>query len=197
MSWKSFIVGFIIGLIVIPIAAWAYLKFGYAPVATSAPPMPFETYFAHMALNARVFKDAPQNDPVPANESNYMAGAMFYREDCAVCHGLPDQPKTAIANGMFPKPPQLFHGKGVSDDPPGETYWKIRNGIRLSGMPGYQNALTDEQMWQIADLLANSDKLPATVQQALRQPDSVNISGLVQGSPPPANSAAQKTIDHK
>jgi mono/diheme cytochrome c family protein len=65
---------------------------------------------------------------------------------------------------MFPKPPELFKGKGVTDDPPEESYWKVANGIRLSGMPSYEKALTQEQMWQVSLLLANADKLPAEVQ---------------------------------
>ena len=36
-------------------------------------------------------------------------------------------------------------------------------------MPAYQNALNDEQIWQIAGLLANADKLPASVQGELKQ----------------------------
>ena len=193
-----FVLGFILGLLVLPVVAWLYLKLGYAPVATAAPPMPFETFLAHSALHARVFKEAPrENNPVQGTEQNYMAGAKLYRENCSVCHGLPGQPKTAIANGMFPKPPQLFEGKGVTDDPAGETYWKIRNGIRLSGMPGYQNALTDGQMWQIAGLLANADKLPASVQQELKRSDTVSPTGLAQGSAPPANAASQKDVEEK
>jgi mono/diheme cytochrome c family protein len=53
---------------------------------------------------------------------------------------------------------------GVSDDPVGETYWKVRNGIRLSGMPAFNNLLNETQMWQVSVLLANADKpLPANV----------------------------------
>ena len=47
---------------------------------------------------------------------------------------------------------------GVTDDPPGETYWKVSNGIRLSGMPSFKDVLTDNQMWQVSVLLANADK---------------------------------------
>jgi thiosulfate dehydrogenase len=97
-------------------------------------------------------------------------GAHLYREHCAACHGLPDQPKTAIAVGMYPEPPQLFHGKGVTDDPAGETYWKVSNGIRLTGMPAYDKSLSQKQMWDISQLLAGADKLPATVTEALRKP---------------------------
>jgi mono/diheme cytochrome c family protein len=131
--------------------------------------MPFETYLAHSAMHARVFKEAPKNHPAPPTEPDYLAGAKLYREQCSGCHGLPGQEKPAIADGMFPKPPQLFTGHGVTDDPEGETYWKIRNGIRLTGMPGFQKSLTDDQMWQIAALLANADKLPPTVMDELKR----------------------------
>ena len=47
---------------------------------------------------------------------------------------------------------------GVSDDPPGETYWKVENGIRLTGMPAYNKVLTQTQMWQVTVLLADADK---------------------------------------
>jgi mono/diheme cytochrome c family protein len=77
---------------------------------------------------------------------------------------------------MFPTAPQLWkkHGEGivgVSDDEPGETYWKVANGIRLSGMPSYKHILSDTQMWQVSLLLKNADKeLPAPVTQILDSP---------------------------
>jgi len=70
---------------------------------------------------------------------------------------------------MFPQAPQLFTRDGsVSDDPAGVTYWKVNNGIRLTGMPSFKAALTDQQMWQVSALLAKGDKLPPEVQDALR-----------------------------
>jgi mono/diheme cytochrome c family protein len=166
---RTFFAGLIIGLVALPLFAFLYLYFGYAPVATAAPPFPFERKLASMALNARIRKDANLQPGVPATPENYMAGAHLYREYCAVCHGVPDQPKTPTAQGMYPPPPQLFHGKGVTDDPPGETYWKVTNGIRLTGMPAY-NTLSDTERWQISQMLANADKLPADVKAFLSQP---------------------------
>ncbi|HEY1213604.1 MAG TPA: cytochrome c, partial [Bryobacteraceae bacterium] len=115
-------------------------------------------------------KEAPKSTPIPASEENYAAGAHVYRTHCAVCHGLPGQPKTAVAKGMFPQVPQLFEGHGVTDDPAGETYWKVSNGIRLTGMPAYTGSLSDTEMWQVSLLLANADKLPPDVRTTLQQP---------------------------
>jgi mono/diheme cytochrome c family protein len=69
---------------------------------------------------------------------------------------------------MFPHAPQLFTtGGNVSNDPVGVTYWKVRNGIRLTGMPSFKASLTDQQMWQVSALLARGDKLSPEVREAL------------------------------
>jgi thiosulfate dehydrogenase len=88
---------------------------------------------------------------------------------------------------MYPRPPQLFQGKGVTDDEAGETYWKIFNGIRLSGMPGFSKSLSETQMWQTALLLANADKLPESAKEALVTTTVTPTSppGIVSPVPPP------------
>jgi mono/diheme cytochrome c family protein len=174
----KFIVGFILGLLVVPLAVYFYFISGSAPVAASAQPMPFEKMLARKALHARLSKEMPNSAPVNADESNLEAGARIYRENCAVCHGLPGQPESAISRGMFPRPPALLEGKGVTDDPPEETYWKVANGIRMTGMPGFEQRLSSTQMWQVSQLVANADKL------------SSNVKGVLQAPLPPANPAA-------
>src|SRR5579864_8770314 len=168
---KAFVVGILIGVLLVAAGAWFYFTNGWAPVAVADPPMLFEKKLAHGALNARISKD-PHTDPspVPTNEGTYMAGADVYRQNCAVCHGLPGEPQTAIAKGMFPKPPELFHGTGVTDDPAWETYWKAKNGIRLTGMPAFKDSLNDTQLWQVSVLLANADKISPAVKAALATP---------------------------
>jgi len=164
---KSFIVGLVLGILLVPAAAYFYMTAGHPPVATTDPDLPFEKMMVRKALGARIEREMPKSVPIPANEANYLAGAQIYKNDCAVCHGLPGEEKASIAKGMYPPPPQLFHGKGVTDDEPGESYWKVANGIRLTGMPGYKSTLTETQMWQVSLLLANADKIPDSVKTAL------------------------------
>jgi mono/diheme cytochrome c family protein len=163
----KFVFGLIAGVILVPIIVYLYFMTGMAPVATTAPPMPFEKMFARMALHARMGKEVPKTVPIQVDESNLMAGAQAYKENCAVCHGLPDGKETDIAKGMFPDPPKLMQGKGVTDDPPGESYWKVAGGIRMTGMPGFQKTLSNTQMWQVSLLVANADKLPQSVKDSL------------------------------
>src|SRR6202171_4175050 len=168
--FRAFILGIAIGVLLVLAGLWFYFTSGRAPVAVTDPPIPFEKKLAHGALNARIQRD-PHTDPtLPANEATYLAGAEVYKQHCAVCHGLPGEPQSAIAQGMFPKPPELFHGTGVTDDPAWETYWKAKNGIRLTGMPSLKGALNDTQLWQVSVLLANADKISPAVKAALSAP---------------------------
>jgi thiosulfate dehydrogenase len=169
---KKFLLGLILGLLIPAVVVLCYFGLGYAPVATSAPPMPFEERVAHMALHARIAKEAPKKDaPMPPDEANLVQGAMVYAENCAFCHGLPNQKATMAAKGMFPLPPQLFEKDDmVTDDPAGVTYWKVSNGIRMTGMPGFAEMLTPTQMWQVSMLVAHADKLPAQAQTVLAKP---------------------------
>jgi thiosulfate dehydrogenase len=167
---KAFLFGVFVGLAGTAAAVFAYFGSGFAPVATGAAPMPFEKMLARRALHARLAKEMPKTVPIEAGEATYLAGAHEYLEHCGVCHGLPGKPETAIARGEFPRPPQFFGGDGVTDDPPGQTYWKTANGIRLTGMPGFEKTLTETQMWQVSLLLANADKLPPAVTAFLAGP---------------------------
>ena len=186
---KGLIVGVLLGFLLIACGGYLYFSTGRAPVAVTDPPMPFEKKFAHMALDAHIAKQTIPASPVAADEKSYLGGVEVYKHNCAVCHGLPDLPKTNIALGMYPPPPQLFHGVGVSDDPASETYWKAENGIRLTGMPGFKGRLTETEIWEVSVLLANSDKIPATVKAALTAPPAAEPAAASAPAPASGTSA--------
>jgi thiosulfate dehydrogenase len=166
----TLVFGMILGAAALLLGVYFYFAMGQAPVATSAPAMPFEKMLAHKALAAMIDREMPRTVPLQPNEANLTAGAAVYRQNCAVCHGLIGQKETSIPKGMYPRPPMLMEGKGVTDDEPGESYWKVANGIRLTGMPGFRSGLSETQMWQVSLLVANADKLPKSVQEMLSMP---------------------------
>ncbi|MHB8388587.1 MAG: c-type cytochrome [Acidobacteriaceae bacterium] len=170
------LIGLLVGLVILPIGALCYLRFGNPPVAVADAPFPFEKQIVHVPLHDRIQKDMPKSVPIQPTADNLVAGAQIYRQNCAFCHGLNSQ-NSAIAPHMYPRVPQLWqaHGPrsivGVSDDPPGETYWKVANGIRLTGMPSFDQILSSTQMWQVSELLANANKpLPQPAMDILAKP---------------------------
>ena len=149
-------------------------------------------------LHARIDKEMPKSSPIEPSATNLETGAHIYRQQCAACHGLYGRP-SSFASHMYPHAPQLWAPHrdgvvGVSDDPPGETYWKVANGIRLTGMPSYNKVLSETQMWQVTLLLANADKpLPPGTLELLKQPLDLDPAALA--APPPSNAPPQKITD--
>lgn len=174
-TMKSFLLGLILGFLAIPIAVFIYFHAGHPPVAVADHPFPFERQIVKAPLNARIDSEMPQSSPIEPSDTNLEAGAHIYRQQCAACHGLYGRP-SSFAQNMYPHAPQLWAphhngAVGVSDDPPGETYWKVANGIRLTGMPAFDKVLNQTQMWQVTLLLARADQpLPASALDLLKQP---------------------------
>lgn len=158
-----FLLGILVGIVVIPLAVIFYFKYGNVPVAVNDKPFPDEKLFTSIPLEARIDREMIKTPPIQPDEDTFVAGAHIYADNCAVCHGYHGQP-SRIGLHEFPTAPPLWekHRRGdvvgVSDDPPGETEWKVANGIRLTGMPAYKELLTDTQLWQVSLLLANANK---------------------------------------
>lgn len=175
-----FLLGLILGLVLFPLGFIAYLYFGHVPVAVADAPLLMERTITHRSLNARIDREAPKSSPIEPSPTNLLIGAQIYRDNCSGCHGYYGQ-SSAFGKHLFPEAPQLWapHGNGivgVSDDPVGETYWKVRNGIRLSGMPAFDNLLNQTQMWQVSVLLAHADKpLPANVIDTVKPGAAPNL----------------------
>jgi mono/diheme cytochrome c family protein len=167
--WKV-ILAFVAGLVMLPLCGWLYFRSAMRQSQLLRHRCRLRNAWLHMALNARIDKEAPKISPLQPSDDNYLAGAHVYRANCAICHGLPGQPNSPTAKGMYPRPPQLFKGKGVTDGPAGETYCKVANGIRLTGMPAYTGSLSETEMWQVSLLLANADKISTETRGVLQQP---------------------------
>jgi mono/diheme cytochrome c family protein len=187
----KFIVGVIVGIIIVPLVLVIYLASGFAPTAATDGALPFETWIAGTALSKRMRKEAPTRDLSTMTTADLLAGADTYKNNCAGCHGLPDQPPSEIGNGMFPPAPQLMQpplprpgGRqpGRAAPPPGAAsaqmgtvqgrgasgdFWRVKNGIRLTGMPSFEKTLSDDQMWQVVYLIAKRRYLPPEVKAAL------------------------------
>lgn len=151
----------ILGWIVLPVIGFLYLRFGYVPVAVNGPVIPFEELLAGSAIQAKIAREAPTKAAFPPSEENLVAGAKIYREQCVECHGQPGSTPSVASKGMYPPPPQFFDRKVMGNDPVGQNYWIVANGIRLTGMPGYRESLSDLQLWQVSQYLSNRGNLPA------------------------------------
>jgi len=161
------LLGFVLAFIVLAVGGYVFIATGHMPMATSAGALPFEETVANMALHASVKDSLDLKSPLPVNDETLLAGAKVYDGNCAMCHGAYQQPKPDLAKSMFPPPPQLLGDDKMAGDPEGELYWKITNGIRMTGMPAFEKILDQNRRWQVTLLLKHADALPPAVQKQL------------------------------
>jgi thiosulfate dehydrogenase len=165
---RAFLLGVLATIVVAAVCGYIVLRSGLVPANADAEPGWLEIWAANTSLDATLDREAPKGpNPVTLTDANLVAGVELYGRHCAICHGTAkgDASASPVAKGLYPGPPQLATD-GVEDDPEGFSFWKIKHGIRWTGMPSWGSTLTDEQIWTLALFLNQMDKLPSAAQQA-------------------------------
>lgn len=88
--------------------------------------------------------------PVPEDldtGARLLRGSAHYRAHCVQCHGAPGVAPDALAFGLTPAPANLL-AAGRSWQP-GEIFWVVKHGIKMSGMPAWDYRLSDRDVWDV------------------------------------------------
>ena len=165
---KAFVAGFLTAVAAAFLIGYLLLTSGRIPANADATPSRIETWMAETSLDATLVRETPKGpNPVPISDTNLIEGINLYAQHCAFCHGTAagDSAASAVAKGLYPRPPQLATD-GVEDDAEGLSFWKIKHGIRWTGMPSWGGPLTDQQIWTLALFLKHMNSLPPAAQEA-------------------------------
>jgi mono/diheme cytochrome c family protein len=88
-------------------------------------------------------------NPFEATSDNIHEGGEHFQHHCQICHGLDGQ-NTGVPFAQKMAPPVAdLASKDVQEYADGQLKWIIQNGIGPSGMPGWKDILTDEEMWKM------------------------------------------------
>ncbi len=156
---KAYIWGCVTVLLVLLGGGYWFISTGMMPANADSKPPALEQWAAHASLRASIQREAPQGpNPMALTNPNLIEGIHLYAQNCAVCHGASDAKPSNIAVGLYQHAPQLADD-GVEDDPEGKIFWKIKHGIRLTGMPGFSGTLSDDKIWKITLFLKHMDNL--------------------------------------
>ena len=132
---------------------------GRVSMRADMPPSRLETEIAGRAMDASVERNAPKiTNPLKADEATLVAGATIYRDHCAACHGDPVHPESPLSKTLNPPAPQFMSDS--ADMPENQNFYIAKHGIRWTAMPGWENALSEQQIWQVVTFLAHMDSLP-------------------------------------
>ena len=86
-------------------------------------------------------------------------GAGHYETTCRACHGGPLYPRSPLALGMEPPPPNL--AARVSSWSNGELFSIVKHGIMFTGMPAWPEPQRDDEVWAMVAFLRRLPGLDA------------------------------------
>jgi mono/diheme cytochrome c family protein len=139
--------------IIAAVAAAAFFFGGFYNVAATQPDLDVVAWALRSVRTASINRHAADQPPMSMEEpATIQAGARaFASRGCASCHGAPGVMWAKFSEGLRPDPPDL---KDVAKDlTPAQIFWVARNGINMTGMPGFSLSdppVPDQEIWTIA-----------------------------------------------
>ena len=143
-----------IALVLIATAGLAFIYSGVYNIAADAPHWPL-TERVLALLRTRSIDARARGVAVPdlADPKRVLIGAGQYAEMCVACHLAPGVSDTPLRQGLYPQPPELARHRMDAQT----TFWVVKHGIKMSGMPAWGKSHGDDVLWSIVAFL---QKLP-------------------------------------
>jgi mono/diheme cytochrome c family protein len=148
-------------VVLVALSAAGFVYSGAYYVGADQPHWPVTTWLLNEVRDRSVRAQAsgitaPDGLDDPAK---IVAGVTHYAEHCAGCHGAPGVERGDLAEGLYPRPPNLADAARLYT--PGELFWIVKHGIRMTGMPAWGDH-SDDELWATVALI---EKLPGMTDQ--------------------------------
>jgi len=108
-------------------------------------------------------------NPIATDPGGVARGLIHYRENCLPCHGAPGVDPAEFQEGMNPSPP-VIDASVLQDASDAELFWVVKNGIRMTGMPGFGVNHSDDEIRDIVAFVRHVPKITDEERQALTAP---------------------------
>jgi len=137
------------------VALWVIFS-GAFDATASTPHLAPVAWATHTAMIHSIrARAAGVKAPSRFTEAQVVAGFAEYDLRCAACHGGPGVPRATWAAAITPTPPYLLDAARRWS--PGELYFIVNNGVKMTAMPAWGEVERPDQVW---DLVAFLEALP-------------------------------------
>ena len=170
---KKLIVSLLSIVIVVLVAGAGFIYSGVFNVASTNKDSALVSWLL-ATIRERSIESHSSNIIVPSETElnkpeNISEGFEHYNEMCVVCHGAPGIEPGEARAGLNPQPPLLAKAKHLPDHPPGELFWVIKNGIKMTGMPAWGPTHSDDKIWGMVAFIRKLPTMSAAEYKAMQQ----------------------------
>jgi mono/diheme cytochrome c family protein len=144
------------------VAGYAYLRI--TGLRGQPEPGALETRVARAARGLAIPGDVrARTNPLATSAGTLAPGLEHFAKFCTMCHANNGSGrKTAIGDGLYPKPPDL-RAAATQDLTDGELFYIIENGVRFTGMPAFGTGKSDpageKQTWDLVTFIRHLPRL--------------------------------------
>ncbi len=105
----------------------------------------------HRSVDARAY-----SIKVPPDFRNLdiSKGKSAYNSTCANCHGGSAKKAEVFVRGFNPSPPDLQ--ESAEEMRTSSIYWIANHGIKMTGMPAFNQVLTEDELWAVTAYIISS-----------------------------------------
>jgi mono/diheme cytochrome c family protein len=148
---------------------------GLYDISATDQHLPPTYYLMELTMRRSVERRGAEIEVPPlGGEAQLAQGAALYRRHCVQCHGAPGVAPEPFALGMTPLPAPLV--QTGREWPPGEVFWVVKRGIKMTGMPAWEFRLADAEIWAlVAFVKQRLPYLAPAEYRALKLPDPVKV----------------------
>ena len=146
--WKAFMLSLLLVLVITVVGAVLLIHSGFR--ATNKPST-LETAAARAVRNYSIPSAArSEKNPFDAAPQNLLGGRDSFLAKCQTCHGHDGSGQTPVGQSLYPRVPDLraLPTQNLTD---GEIHYIIENGVKLTGMPAWNNPhqMQNDDSWKL------------------------------------------------
>jgi mono/diheme cytochrome c family protein len=125
------------------------LAFPLSACTAHEKPSTVETAMANVAKDIVIpIETESLKNPLPSNQQVVTQGQQIYLQSCAICHGTDGHGQTTLGQGMYP-PVMDLTSPHVQHWDDSEMFWIIQNGVRMTGMASWKEAISPDDTWKL------------------------------------------------
>ncbi len=164
--------GGLLTLLLFAISIWLW-----APaLLTHRTPWPFERQLGRIMIDRAAARGTAQLTPPTLSHSKTRdAGRIVYLGACSQCHGADADGKGWLGPLSYP-PASALNDADTQKRSDAELYWIIANGLSFTGMPGFRDRLSDEQIWAVIAYLRSFNSSAGSPLPALPTPTAQELA---------------------
>lgn len=165
--------------IFVPLGAFAYIESGVFNAGASSPHTKFTEWITHETMIHSVRSHAKGiQAPASFSADQVRRGFCEYEAHCVACHGATAVARQQWVSGMEPAPPYLLDAS--QHWRPRELFWIAKNGIKMTGMPAWNNSMSDDELWNVVAFLEAISRMDSQTYNLWR---STRSCGPLTGQP--------------